>query len=547
MIAQRLLPTAAVALVCLTLLLGTAAFMRHGWLPVTDSALLELKIAAIPDEWPLLGAWSRFGWDHPGPAQTYWLALFYFASGKSSLALVLGTALGHLIALVVAWWVAAKRDAVLGMIVLAALLAALLARLPYDFLIPWNPYVGLAAFGTLVILGWDTSERGPAGALLLLPLGSYLLQSHVGFVPGVALVVLASLALMLLPRRTESIPWRWLIGGVVTSVILWLPPMIQQLTQVPGNLTALLGARDGEVLGPTAALQALMHGYALPPTWFRSDTYVLADGWSVPILLLLPIAAVVVGLIRRNGTQLRLLTVSLMAVLGALVALSQIKGGAYEYLVSWCQTAVLLNVGISVWVLVAGCSEKVQRVALAVATALAILIAGLLAWSVAATRIEPYGQEVAVAQLWPAFLADAGHDAVWMNSDATWDSLAVQQGLLLQARKHGIDATSDNLVADISDPRLAAPRGNRTAYRVVTLTGPAFQPPRGWRTVAVADPFTATEWARINRLNRELTALPADDPASVGRLAEVTKELTARVAGRSAVALIREDVTTPPG
>ena len=61
------------------------------WLPIGDYRTLQLRVADVGgSETPIVGIYSRYQWNHPGPMLLYALALPYRLSGSSPVGLLLG-------------------------------------------------------------------------------------------------------------------------------------------------------------------------------------------------------------------------------------------------------------------------------------------------------------------------------------------------------------------------------------------------------------------------------------------------------------------------
>src|SRR5688572_10385571 len=74
--------------------LGVDLSLRETWAPaVGDLAALELRVLDATRGSLQLGASSRFGWQHPGPAYLYLLAPLYAVAGRAPWALHTGAAL----------------------------------------------------------------------------------------------------------------------------------------------------------------------------------------------------------------------------------------------------------------------------------------------------------------------------------------------------------------------------------------------------------------------------------------------------------------------
>src|SRR4029079_9742726 len=65
------------ALVSVPFVVAIVSVIGQHWFPSFDQALSMLRIRAVGTKnTPLLGAWSRWGWSHPGPALFWVLAPF---------------------------------------------------------------------------------------------------------------------------------------------------------------------------------------------------------------------------------------------------------------------------------------------------------------------------------------------------------------------------------------------------------------------------------------------------------------------------------------
>ncbi len=261
-----------VTLVVLWPLLATVVNLRGGsWYPAGDQALIELRTADVGKAaTPLLGPYSRFGWNHPGPLEFYVLAPLYRLAGSASIGLLFGTLVVNVVAAAAAQWVAWRRGR-LALVLGCGLVLALLLRSmgPTELMDPWNPYLTILPFALFLLVAWSVLD----GDLWMLPIvaltGSFLVQTHVGFTLQVAAGTLLALlgvwrarrvsrlvltphvdadhaAAAFGPRRRRWPPrsvtdagaaeWPTLTGlrriGVVTAVVLavcWAPVVIDQV------------------------------------------------------------------------------------------------------------------------------------------------------------------------------------------------------------------------------------------------------------------------------------------------------------------------------
>ena len=94
----------AVVFVPLFVLLGRAIF--GSWTTVADYAALELRTRAVGGtDTPLVGPYSRYGWNHPGPLVFYALVLPYRALGSEGTGLLAGALLLNASAIAYNLWI----------------------------------------------------------------------------------------------------------------------------------------------------------------------------------------------------------------------------------------------------------------------------------------------------------------------------------------------------------------------------------------------------------------------------------------------------------
>jgi hypothetical protein len=225
--------------------------------PASDFALLELSTGEALRGTQLLGPYSRFGWRHPGPAYFYLQAPLYWASGASSASLPVAVLIFNWAALVgvvacLRRWV--DQPAV-PLFALALFLVYGLYLGPGFLYNIWNPAVTILPLGLFLILCAGLA----CGKTIVLPLvtglGSFLVQTHVGYLPCVAAGALTSGALWLRLRRRDgdvaASPYLPMILAVATLAALWTMPLVEQMTRDPGNMSLILRFFSGESAGHT--------------------------------------------------------------------------------------------------------------------------------------------------------------------------------------------------------------------------------------------------------------------------------------------------------
>ena len=215
----------------------------RAYLPTQDFAVIDLHVRDVWNgDLPLVGVYSRFGWNHPGPLLLWALAPLNALFGGAPWTTLVGHALLQVVAVVVAAWLAWKRGGlslVLG--VLAVLLLTYIAIGDFLLFQPWNPHVAVVFFPAFVLAIWGVALGDRRDLVVSVLVGTFLVQAHVGYVPLVVATALVAGVFVVLDRRrvaaADRPSWRTpILVSVGVSVLLWLPVVYEQLTESPGNL-----------------------------------------------------------------------------------------------------------------------------------------------------------------------------------------------------------------------------------------------------------------------------------------------------------------------
>ncbi|NMH97405.1 hypothetical protein [Pseudonocardia acidicola] len=409
----RFLPAAATLLVAVPFIVVAVRSLtanRHV-LFAGDQALIGLDVddAARLDQ--TVGAYSRYLWAHPGPAWFYLLAPVHQLSGAGSAGLVAATAVVNAVFAGLLVAVVHRRGSPVPTLVVAALVLGFVLRMPAAFFVQvWNPFAVLLPAALLVALGAEAVARaGLCHLLATAVVGSYLLQTHVGTLPLVGLVTLAA-ALgtwhgarrrgreenrPVHPRRAA------VLGGLL--VLIWLPPVVQQLTAAPGqgNLRRLaafflhpgagaVGHTPREAVTAVGRMLATAP-YGRGPGPLEMDVSVLPGSVIVALLAQAGAAVVLVAAGRRLGQSRVQWTglLVLVALVAAVAAARTATGPLYWYLIVWAGVLPLctaigyadLTAGLLArrWCLVGSSASAPLRRSVAPAVAggvVAVLVAG---------------------------------------------------------------------------------------------------------------------------------------------------------------------------
>ncbi len=317
-----------------------------------DQALIGLDVHDAARLEQLVGPYSRYGWAHPGPIWFYLLAPVQQLGGDGA-ALVAAFAVVNALFAAALVLVVAQRSTVLAWVA-AALVLGLVLRLPAEFLVvPWNPFALLLPTALLLVLGAAAVAGGRAALLLWTAVvGSFLVETHVGTLPMVGLVLVVTAAAAGYRSRRDPrhrAPRRHLALPVTVLVLVWVPPAAQQLAGATGqgNLSRIASFflhPTGEVAanglaGSVAAVARLLAMAPLgrgPGPW--EVQHATSPGTALTVLLLQVAAAaglVVTGRwcgLDRPAAVGALVLVALAA--GVLAAYSA-TGPLYWYLIVW--------------------------------------------------------------------------------------------------------------------------------------------------------------------------------------------------------------------
>lgn len=400
---RRHVAVAALVLVALAPFL-VAIVTRAGrdYMPVGDIALMDLRVRDVGgQDTPLVGVYSRFGWNHPGPAAYYLVAPLSILAGGPAWA----TLVGHVIfqaAVVGAIAVVAWRSGGLSRLLAALAIVGLAfgAMGPSMVLEAWNPNVAYPTFVLFVLLAWILSDGTPRVLPAVALVGTILVQSHLGYLPlvGAATVV----ALILCARAGQGWsafrrPTAWTLG---TLAVLWAPPLLHEVLH-PSNVRALARAQTDPsepLLGLSDAAGVLAEEFRVPPPWLGGEhrldeftsTVLPTSAWwlLVPLGLLIVAALATRRRSTRGSAELLALTATLLVV--GMVSIARVVGGAERYVFYWRVPLALLVVFVAGWAvwLAAGLDEHLRARRVAGAGLAAIVVAASTTLSVRIAQVD---------------------------------------------------------------------------------------------------------------------------------------------------------------
>lgn len=492
--------------------------------PVDDIAIIDLRVRDVWSAHPsLTGLFSRPGWNHPGPALFWLIALVSGPFGEPAWATRVGGALIDAVAMGwLAWitWRAGLRmmlsaAAVVGMTYLA--ISVLVIREP------WNLNIPLMALPLVLFLALVVANGSSRHLIGLAIVATIIVQTHVGFaLPVVTAVVFALVCLGLDARAAGRLPDRWRSTVAITSgalVVLWSPPMFDVLVNWPGNLGKIVkyfAAGTYNHVGLSEATGIVAAEFRFLPPWLGGGTKLgLFTAFAEPASrawLLIPVVILALGAAAawrsgRNGDRRMVaLAIGLFGV--AIFAISRAdEPRAYTF--EW-------RVVIATFIVVAGVQAVASWVSprRAATTLGTVLVVGIALWGAVDLALRINDVEPTPLETRAAALA-----AVLPTIRATPDARRVlvrPSGSTLRSLFDGVINELDRARVDVRvDPELGRIFGNQrrgTPDQVdeiwyVTEDGstvPALLRQPGAHVLASTSPLSPAENRELDRIQATL-------------------------------------------
>lgn len=369
--------------------IATIQVIRLGWTPSNDDGVIAVRAFDVfSAHSPLVGQYSQASLSLKVPVYSlgpllYWVLALPAHLGPTALVLTMAAiSVVSIIGVVVL----AERRGGKGLMFMVAIAVVIMFRslpvqVPYEI---WNPWAGLIPFVALIFVSWSVA----CGDVKLLPLlvlvASYVVQCHLTYlVPttGCLAVAVCGLGLRRLNLVRDGngrgggldarpVIRRWIAAAGLVFVLVWVPPLIQEVSNHPGNLTLVIRSARSEpvMLGKTAGMWEIARAIGLSPLWLKRPltarenleyTHSPLAGLTALVVL------IALGFVLAIGLRRRRFDVTAAAALGLVLAISlgivtrSIPGGiagyeALQYVLIWASPAgmfVYVALAWSVWCL----------------------------------------------------------------------------------------------------------------------------------------------------------------------------------------------------
>ncbi len=498
-----------------------------------DMALIELRVRDVLSAHPpVAGAYSRYGWAHPGPWQFYVFAIPYRLLGGSARALQLTTLLFNTIVAMTIVWLAARRSRATAIVTGVALLALVAGLRPQSMAYGWNVTVTVLPFVLAAIGCWRIVEGDRWALPITIAAALFVFQAHVGV--GIVLVplVLATIAVAganaLRSRQdpaAEHPPGgqAWVWSSVVTALAL-APLAYDAVTEPPGNIGRLLRwtvTNDEPQVGLIQSLRMVGRSSSLS---FLADPqlpgrFLLELGDVDPGLLpgtsivLLVAAGIVAHRKQWTGERTWCAMLLILWCVGVIAA-AAITEPVGWWLVQWLQPLGWLTwaaIALVAWRLIAERDTIDRRTATAYAIGAAVVVGGIaiidhgrdaLAWP------DPEAEFTRPVDELSAAIARTDDDRI-ARLDFAGESLLAEtmvSGVVNRLAALGFEVCVDERLAyKLGERRVCPPNVDR---RFVLRYEPRSLPAPGGTSVVVdVDPLTPSERIEADTIAETVAAI----------------------------------------
>jgi hypothetical protein len=336
--------------------------------PEGDFAVIDIHVINAIRTLEPVGAYSRFGWNHPGPTYSHLLAPLYWLSGYRHLAILVTVTLINVAALVALLALVRRSASRAGLFAcVVAVFTVYLARAWGLVGSPWNPDTPILPLALLIACGGAAASGDFRWLPAVIGLASLVIQAHVGLSLS-ALAIVAATLITAAGRVLVSDAWhcerrlpatlgRSLRWSIVVGAVLWALPVIDAIR--PGglhnvqHLYQFFGQQRPVATRVTD--RAFAHYFVAPfgprltlPTGGVLDPVGDAARTVAEVQALLLFACAVWWIVRRRRFESSLAIVTLAASAAAWASIRRIPEQPQDHTVYWVSV-----LGVWTWALIA--------------------------------------------------------------------------------------------------------------------------------------------------------------------------------------------------
>ena len=207
----------------------------------SDWASIEMRTRDVFSvDPPVVGAYSRMGWSHPGPLLFYLLAVPYRLFGQDANAMQLGAILVNVVVIALIVWLLSRRGRA-PLVAGSVAIAATMWGLPADSLgDTWNATLAVLPFFLTIVACWSCACGDRAAPIVGAGAYAVAAQAHVGFAFVAGPLVVATVLYVLFTPNLRQRLARRLVWAAALIAVLSLPLLVDTLRDWPGNLPASL-------------------------------------------------------------------------------------------------------------------------------------------------------------------------------------------------------------------------------------------------------------------------------------------------------------------
>lgn len=517
-----------------------------------DLALIEMETRRVfSADPPLTGAYSRYGWRHPG-AVLFWVwAPVYRLLGDSARALSTAAAL---LAAFSFWWLVRRYSpnaafsaalGIGGLLTIATLGGGGAAN-------AWN--VNATTVPVMVVLAGCSLTLAASDplvpAITTTTWWLFVFETHAG--TGVVLAPAVAVMLLVVVARRIWRPWqpekrRSVIVASVLLVLVAAPVLLDAAFHHGGNLRRLLmwsATNDEPATGwRTAATivgRATSLSFLAEPVQPHFLFEVTIRGGVLPgAALVSGAAAFVIAARRRDALAVATLSVLGVTWLAAVAAIASIPTPVYFWLVGWLQPLGWMTWAIIVWVLVESIpsvrrpgAHELSSVRRAAAVALAAAGGVCAALASGAPTTPTNRSETQVTTLARAVETEMASQTVLVVGADTFDAEVIAAGLLNELDRRGVTACAgrrwEYKVSSRWGCRPGHPDSRRPRWELLVRAEDRASAPPNMRLVAESDYLSPEDRRRVDFARRRvLDYLAAEGRSDLNGM--VGNELTAHI------------------